>query len=192
MLSAIKRQIISNGAIRAGELHFAGPVPDEGNYTTKLEEKWRVDDTWIDPKLLINGRKEELECMRKMGVFEVVDEKECHDNGSKPLKLKWDKMNGETCRSRLVCLEIKRAKDRDEQLGPEDVFSPMPPSEGLKMLVSTMMTGYDDGNHADGPFEMATWDVSRAHFYGEARRWIYTYLLKGMSRMASWPDCAGA
>ena len=68
-------------------------------------------------------------------MFEVVDEKECHDNGCKPLKLKWvDKMKGEKCRSRLVCREIKKAKDRDEQLGPEDVFSPMPPSEGLKML----------------------------------------------------------
>ena len=55
----------------------------------------------------------------------------------------------------------------------------MPPSEGLKMLVSTMMTGHDDGNHVDGPFEMATWDVSRAHFCGEARRWIYTYLPEG-------------
>ena len=55
----------------------------------------------------------------------------------------------------------------------------MPPSEGLKMFVSTMMTGHDDGNHVDGPFEMATWDVSRAHFYGEARRWIYTYLPEG-------------
>ena len=39
-----------------------------------------------------------------------------------------------------------------------------------------MMTGHDDGNHADGPFEMAAWDVSRAHFYGEARKWLYTYL----------------
>ena len=63
--------------------------------------------------------------------------------------------------------------------GPEDVFSPMPPSEGLKMLVATMMTGHVDGNHADDPFEMATWDVSRAHFYGEARRWVYTYLPEG-------------
>ena len=35
-------------------------------------------------------------------------------------------MKGEKCRSRLVCREIKKAKDRDEQLGPEDVFSPMP------------------------------------------------------------------
>ena len=109
----------------------------------------------------------------KMGVFEVVDEKECCDNGCKSLMLLWvDKMKGEKCRSRLACRQIKRAKDRDEQLGPEDVLSPMPPSEGLKMPVSTMMTGQDDGNHVDGPFEMATWDVSRAHFYGEARRWI--------------------
>ena len=108
--------------------------------------------------------------MRKMKVFKVVDEKECYDNGCKPLKLKWvDKMKGEKCRPRLICREIKRTKDRDEQLGPEDVFSPMPQSEGLKMLVSTMMTGHDDGNRADGPFEMATWDVSRAHFNGEAR-----------------------
>ena len=47
------------------------------------------------------------------------------------------------------------------------------------MFVSTMMTGHDDGNHADGPLEMATWDVSRAPFCGEARRWIYTRLLEG-------------
>ena len=53
----------------------------------------------------------------------------------------------------------QQGQDRDVQLGPEYVFSPMPPSEGLKMLVSNMMTGHDDGNHADGP---ATWDVSRA------------------------------
>ena len=138
--------------------------------THRARRKWRVDGTWIDPKLLNEGRKEEMEYMRKMGVFEVVDEKKCYNNGCKPLRLKWvDKMKGEKYHSRLVCREIKRAKDRDEQLGPEDVFSPMPPSEGLK-LVSTMMTGHDDGDHADGPFQMATWDVSRAHFYGEARR----------------------
>ena len=113
-------------------------------------------------------------------MFKVVDEKECYDNGCKPLMLKWvDKMKGEKCRSRLVCREIERANDRDEQLGPEDVFSPMPPLGGLKVLVSTMMTGHDDGHHVNSPFEMATCDVSRAHFYGEARRWIYTFLLEG-------------
>ena len=59
MLSAIKRQMISDGAISIGEMHFAGPVPDEGDNPTELEGKWRVDGTWIDPKLLIAGWKEE-------------------------------------------------------------------------------------------------------------------------------------
>ena len=39
MLSAIKRQMISDGAIRIGQMHFAGPVPDEGDYPTELEVK---------------------------------------------------------------------------------------------------------------------------------------------------------
>ena len=52
-----------------------------------------------------------MEYMRKMEVFEVVDEKKCYHNGCKHLKLKWvDKMKGEKCRSRLVCREIKKGQ----------------------------------------------------------------------------------
>ena len=74
MLKAIKRKMISDGAIRVGEMHFAGP--DEGDNPTELEGTCGVDGTWIDPKLLIARRKEEMEYMMKMGVFEVVGEKE--------------------------------------------------------------------------------------------------------------------
>ena len=52
--------MISDGAIRVGELHFAGPVQGEGGCPTELEGKWEVDGIWIDPKLLIAGRKEEI------------------------------------------------------------------------------------------------------------------------------------
>ena len=61
MSKAIKRQMISDGVIRIEEMYFAGPVPDEGDNPTELEGKWGVDGTWIDPKLLIAGRKEEME-----------------------------------------------------------------------------------------------------------------------------------
>ena len=193
MLKAFKRQMISDGVIRVEEMHFAGPVPDEGDNLKEFEGKWRVDGTWIDPKLLIAGRKEETEYMIKMGVFEVVDEKECYDNGCKPLMLKWvDKMKGEKCRSRLVCREIKKARDRDEQLGPEDVFSPMPPSEGLKMLVSTMMTGHDDENHVEvhsrWPRGMCRERTSMVKLAGGFTH----FYLKDMSKLASWPDFAEA
>ena len=187
MLSAIKLQMISDGTIRVGEMHFAGPVPDRGGCSTELDGKWRVDGIWTDTKLWIAGRREEMEYMRKMEVFEVVDEKECYDNGCKPLKLKWvDKMKGEKCRSRLVCREIKRAKDRDEQLGPEDVFSPMPSSEGLKMLVSTMMTGHDD--RLRWQRGMCRERTSTVKLAGGST----SFYLKDMSKRASWPDFAGA
>ena len=99
----------------------------------------------------MTDRKKEMEYMRTHGVFEVADEKECHVNGCNPLTLKWVvKMKGDVCRSRLVCREIKKAKNKDEQFGPEDVFLPMPASKGLKKVVSTMMKGHDDGKHRDG------------------------------------------
>ena len=88
-----------------------------------------------------------------------------------------------------MCREIKKARDKDEQLGPEDVFSPMRPSEGLKMLVSTMMTGHDDENHVDGPFEMATWDVSSTVKLSSG---FTHFFLKDMCKLASWPDFAEA
>ena len=43
MLSAIKRQMISDGAVRVGELHFAGPVPDECGCPTERESGRHMD-----------------------------------------------------------------------------------------------------------------------------------------------------
>ena len=74
-------------------------------------------------------------------------------------------------------------QDWHEQLGPENVFSPMPPSEKLKTLVSTMVTGHDDGNQVDG---LRTWDVLRVHYCCHARRWIHTYLLEGQEQVDKW------
>ena len=82
---------------------------------TELEGKGESTAYGLTRSCWSQDGKKEMEYIRKMGVF---------DNGCKLLMLKWvDKMEGEKCRSRLVCREINRAKDRDEQLGPEDVFS---------------------------------------------------------------------
>ena len=90
-----------------------------------LEGKWEIDGKWIDPKLLMEGRKEEIQYMRKIGVVEVVDEKECYDNGCKPLKLKWvDKMKGEKCRLRLVCRRSKGPRTETNNLDQKTYFHP--------------------------------------------------------------------
>ena len=146
-------------------------MPDEGDYTTGLEGKLGVDGTWIDSKLLSEGRKAEMKTGGKSATTTVATSQA--------------EMGGQD-EGREVPFEIGLSGDQEGQGQRRTTWTrrriltyaaagPMP-SEGLKMLVSTVMTGHDDGNHADGPFEMTTWDVSRAHFYGEARRWIYTYL----------------
>ena len=75
-------------------------------------------------------------------------------------------MKGDVCRSRLVCREPKKAKNKDEHFGPEDVFSPMPTSEG----VEDVCVHDDDGTRhrwIDGD---------------DVRRWIYTYLTEGYEK----------
>ena len=42
MLSAIKHQIISGGAIQVVELHCAGPVPQEDDYSQRLKEHGKL------------------------------------------------------------------------------------------------------------------------------------------------------
>ena len=82
-------------------------------------------------------------------------------------------MEGDVRRSRLVCWEIKMAKNTDDQLGRASAFSPMPPLDKLKMLVTTMMNRYGDGNHTDGLIErlpLTPTTASPLHRVGRARR----------------------
>ena len=50
MLSAIKRQMISDGAIRVGELHLQVRCRMKVITPTELEGKRGTDGTWIYPK----------------------------------------------------------------------------------------------------------------------------------------------
>jgi hypothetical protein len=106
--------------------------------------------------------------MKVRRVFSVQPESWAKTLGLRPISMKWIdtvKPNGKY-RSRLVVREIKKAMK--EKLRPEDVFSPMPPAESLKMLVSHMMTECSDSDGDELCF--AKWDISRAHFYGVAER----------------------
>ena len=64
MLSSIKRQMISDGAIRVEELHFAGPVPDEGDYPHRARREME-NRRHMDLPEFVDGRRE-----RRNGVHE--------------------------------------------------------------------------------------------------------------------------
>ena len=58
----------------------------------------------------------------------------------------------------------------------------MPPVECLKVLVSEMMTVDRDSGVKIPTKRMAIWDVSRAHFYGEAETEVNTNLPQEMAQ----------
>ena len=67
--------------------------------------------------------------------------------------------------------EIKNAKSDHEKLEPSDVFSAMPPVEGLKALVGQLMTERVDRRGRN--LVLAVFDGSRAHFYGVCERDVF-------------------
>ena len=81
-------------------------------------------------------------------VFSVQPESWARNLGMRLITMKWIdtvKPSGKH-RSRLVVRDVKKAMR--EKLRPEDVFSPMPPAESLKMLVSHMLTESTDSEGA--------------------------------------------
>ena len=114
------------------------------------------------------------------------------ETGRPPIKLKWvDTNKGDDARpnyrSRLVVKEIKAKKGPDEQLSASEVFSAMPPLEAMRSLVSLMVTwtrepplhvkeSLQKKGRKPGNFKIGIFDISRARFYGKARRRIFVEL----------------
>ena len=118
--------------------------------------------------------------MHHRGVFEPCGESVCWEaTGRAPLRTRWvDTNKGDELRakyrSRLVAMEIKRAKKPSEQMSASELFSSTPPLEAVKLLCSLMVTL---GRSPRGlPLKLGFWDVSRAHLYGEAQRDLFVRL----------------
>ena len=82
-------------------------------------------------------------------------------------------------RSRIVAREIKARKSEEDKIPIEQLFSAMPPLEAVKALVS-LLTSWGVRGRAGvttKPYKLATFGVSRAHFYGKARRRVFVELV---------------
>ena len=193
ILRSIKRQLEIDEDQYVQHSFAAGPVaeqsfPVEAEWFAGEDRYWDdMNGGWLDPAAVRAARKEELDWMEAREVMKAVPEKECREKQGRPLTLKWlDTMKPDgRHRSRLVVREVKKAKRPEERLDPQDVFSSMPPIEALKMLLSEVMTVDDPHGSVDVEKvvtdQIAVWDVSRAHFYGESRREVYTNLPEEMA-----------
>ena len=132
----------------------------------------------LDSKLVKVAREVELQWIKKMQVYELVDEKEAREKtGRQPISVRWvDTNKGDdqvpNYRSRLVAQEVRTAGQR--VLPDAQLFSSMPPLEALKVLCSLMVSM--KVSKVGVALKIGVIDISRAHFYGKAKRDVYIKL----------------
>lgn len=193
ILKAIKRELHNCGELsHFGEAIGIGPVPasvsnepqEEMVVEENIPEKGMYFDTVtgtpLETSKVLAARAEEMAWIEKQGIYVVVDEQECWDEtGKPPITLKWvDKNKGDDSRpnyrSRLVVREVKK---KGQELAEHEHFSAMPPLEALKALCS-LMTSLKKSKKGEW-LKLRLLDISRAHFYGESRRPVFTNLPEG-------------
>ena len=123
----------------------------------------------LDPRLMVQARKDEIQYFRQMGVYEKVDVAEAWaQTGKAPIAVRWVDINkgdsqNPNYRSRLVAKEFKTG------VMPE-LYAATPPSECLRLLLSLAASGRGRGTG------LMYADVSRAYFYAKAVRPVYVRL----------------
>ena len=118
----------------------------------------------LDKRKVIQARRLEMQFFKKMGVYSKVSKSEVKKAGGKIISTKWvdtDKGDGKY-RSRLVGRELKF----DNR---QDLFSPTPPLETLKVLIAKCAKGQWGAK----PLRIGGFDISRAYFYAACRRPLY-------------------
>ena len=118
---------------------------------------------------VITPRLEEIEALKKMGVWEVVPLSACvRRTNRRPIKGRWVDINKgdddlEVYRSRYVAREIR---SQHGGAGREGLFAAMPPIEGLRLLISHAMSRKGSKN----PYKLMFIDISKAYLHADVLR----------------------
>jgi hypothetical protein len=164
----IARDIEVKGEMRQKEIHL---LRLDTLHDDDFKDWHYIDDTTgevLDPKMVCEGRKEEMRIFKEMGVYvHVLREVAMKDEEGKLVGVRWvDVLKNEVVRSRLVAQEFKEG-DRD------DLFAGTPPLSALKFLLSSLCS---NGVHGTGGLKFMVLDIKRAFLYGDIEENIYINL----------------
>ena len=191
ILKGIKKELHNIGELDMLSELVAGPCPDDTS-NEQTEEFFDPDQMAsgeyydaitgikLDPVQVLKAREEEMQWVRKQELWDVVDETLCwQETNRPPISLKWvDRNKGDQShpnyRSRIVVREVKKAS---KPLAEFESFSAMPPLEALKTLCSLMAS--KRVSKRNKPYKLMLIDISRAHFYGLAKRRVFCTLPEG-------------
>ena len=180
VFQALKKQLLEDGELNELDIKYGGPVPSQPTFDFEderlqedFEKFWdNISGEELPNDLVKKARREEIDWVRSIGLYDKVPRSEATSRNIAPLKIRWVDVNkgDRSCynvRSRLVGKEL-RAKTKGSLLAHE-LFSAMPPWEMVKSLLSLLVT---DGVFPE-PQVLGVFDISRAHFMAPASRELY-------------------
>eukprot|EP00972_Heterocapsa_arctica_P042812 6312914-Heterocapsa_arctica.AAC.1 len=108
--------------------------------THEGSEAWDdVKQVWLNPSKVREARREEMEFVSKMRVYDKVPRSE---SAGKPIAVRWVDTNKGTeqepnYRSRIVAKELKATHPGD----PAELYAATPPLEAVKLIISHVASG---------------------------------------------------
>ena len=179
-LRGLKKELESMGrlmALEGGGVTIDEIPPETPWIATYYDE---ITGAILDPTLVQNARKAEIEYMHKLQVYVESTLDECHRYGLKPIPMRWIDINkGDNDNPNIRCRAVLQETRGRSDLGPNDItstFAGTPPLEGLKAIVSMSMSG-QQGVPMRARKVLGFYDVSRAHFHSPAKRRMYVKTL---------------
>ena len=158
-------------------------------------DQWALDDItgqWLDAEKVTAARKEEVQYMGKLSMFEPSIWEECiAKTGKPPITTKWIDVNKGSAeepivRSRLVARDF-RLKGEAARF---DLFAAMPPLEAKRMLF--LMAVRRNRERPKKKYKLLFIDVKKAHLNGKVLEdeWAYVVLPAeaggGVARLRRW------
>ena len=134
----------------------------------------RTTGAVLDPKLVKNGRADEMGYMKQLKVFERRTVAECHERtGRGPIPTGWVDINkGDAVRPEVRCRLVVQETNRRATIAKDDMVATLaatPPLESLRMLIRMTMT--DEGGAE--PRHITLIEISRAHLHSGLDREFY-------------------
>ena len=146
----------------------AAQCHEEYQYEEYAEDD--VSGAYLDPKMVRNARKDEIDYVRSMKLYTKVPISEClAKTGKQPIAVRWIDVNKQDAanplyRSRLVGKEFKTYDDMS-------LYAATPPIEALRLILHQAAT-----NRQNEQFKIMTNDVSRAYFYAPIQEGQHIYV----------------
>jgi hypothetical protein len=161
--------------LQEGGAEMWGSINQEHDEQAWLQEDLETCDTKtgdvLDPTLVREARREEIEYMRSIGLYTKVSISECWEKtGKAPITTKWVDVNkGSSQNPDIRCRLVARDFKVKGEGSRDDLFASMPPLEAKRLLFKMAAATWGGSD----PTKIMLVDVKKAHLNGKVGEEIW-------------------